>query len=423
MPTINSKFYIKSSESPIFKKSYEALKVILKRIYGKDIQILGTLDENDINRELGRTTLDTASYPYIMITPSNITANEESYNPFALKKYGDKPKQHTDGYWYTFHLKPVHVTITVNFYSQNFIDCINFMSNWSFNAREGTFKLNTNNGIAFDIHVGISDDINFPTRDLASGNPLKVTGTLTLDTYVGEIYKSPSLKCIRKDIRIVTAADFNDLEPSIPIHDPIEEQLVVQKPSKPEIPRKSMLMDCDYLVVKYIWAHGSDLDTDTKFTNLFNLPALNNRAVGWSRLDKLPPDSTMEDSILFWSGDNTGIGQENVLVNLTNLTSDTYFDKLPEMIKMSLSATWYGEKSEVPILVRLKAYKGGTMSIDGFEFVNTGGKPINIIDADGIEREYLEIQAANLLENQQYCELAQVEIDKLLRNVTITESS
>lgn len=233
MPTINSRFYIKSSESPIFKKSYEALKVILKRVYGKDnIPILGTLDENDINRELGRTTLNTTNYPYIMITPSNMTLNEESYNSFALKKYGTKPKQHTDGYWYTFHLKPVHVTVTVNFFSQNFIDCINFMTNWSFNSREGTFKLNTKEGIAFDIHVNISDDINFPAKDLSSGNPLKVTGSLTLDTYVGEIYKSPSLKCIKKEIRIVTAADFNDLEPSIPIVDPIEEQLIDQNYSK-----------------------------------------------------------------------------------------------------------------------------------------------------------------------------------------------
>ena len=99
MPTINSRFYIKSSESPIFVKSYEALRTILQRVYGEKITIIGTLDENDINRELGRTTLNTSSYPYIMVTPTNMTTNDESYNDFALKKYGTDPKQHTDGYW------------------------------------------------------------------------------------------------------------------------------------------------------------------------------------------------------------------------------------------------------------------------------------------------------------------------------------
>lgn len=228
MPTINSRFYIKSSSSPIFTKSYEALRTILQRVYGEKIPVIGTLDENDINRELGRTTLDTSTYPYIMVTPTNMSPNEESYNAFTLKKYGTTPKQHTDGYWYTFHLKPVRVTVTVNFFSQSLIDCLNFMSNWSFNSREGTFKLNTNEGLSFDIHVEIQGDINFPTRDFAEGSPLKVIGTIILDTYVGEIYKSPNLKGVRKDIRIVTAADFKDLEPSIAL-DPILEQLVDKK--------------------------------------------------------------------------------------------------------------------------------------------------------------------------------------------------
>lgn len=209
MPTINSKFYIKSSESPIFLKSYEALQTVIKRIYGQNLQIVGTLDENDINRELGRTTLDLTKSPYVMITPTNLTDNLESYQSFSLKKYGTEPVKHTDGYYYSFHLKPVRLTCAVSFFSQSFLDILQFMSKWNFNAREGTFKLTTKQGLSFDIHVSLEADLNFPSKDFSQGNPLKVLTAITLDTYVGEIYKSPELKFIKPCIKLVTVEDFD----------------------------------------------------------------------------------------------------------------------------------------------------------------------------------------------------------------------
>lgn len=209
MPTINSKFYIKSSESPIFLKSYEALQTVIKRIYGQNLQIVGTLDENDINRELGRTTLDLAKSSYAMITPTNLTDNLESYQSFSLKKYGTEPIKHTDGYYYSFHLKPVKLTCAVSFFSQSFLDILQFMSKWNFNAREGTFKLTTKQGLSFDIHVSLEADLNFPSKDFSQGNPLKVLTAITLDTYVGEIYKSPELKFIKPSIKLVTVEDFD----------------------------------------------------------------------------------------------------------------------------------------------------------------------------------------------------------------------
>lgn len=210
MPTINSRFYIKSSESPIFLKSYEAIKIILQRIYGKPLQIVGTLDSEDINRELGRVTQNLSKDPYAMIVPTNLTDNLESYQNFSLKKYGTEPIKYKDGYYYTFHLKPVKVTCSVTFFSQSFLDILNYMSKWSFNAREGTFKLKTAQGLSFDIHVSLESDLNFPNKDFSQGTPLKVISTLVLDTYVGEIYKSPELKFIKP--KLILTSDFSELE-------------------------------------------------------------------------------------------------------------------------------------------------------------------------------------------------------------------
>lgn len=207
MPTINSRFYIKAVDSPIFLKSYESLKTILARIYGKEIPVVGSLDENDINRELGRVTQNVAQYPYFIVVPSNLTDNLESYNSYDLKKYGTNPIKFGD-YWYTFHLKPVKLTCSIIFQSQSFLDIVKYMSNWNYNAREGTFRLKTKEGVSFDIQVHIEPDASFPSKDFAEGNPLRVLSTIVLDTYVGEIYKSASLEKMLTQYRIITSSDF-----------------------------------------------------------------------------------------------------------------------------------------------------------------------------------------------------------------------
>lgn len=217
MPTINSRFYIKSNVSPIFLRSYEALKTIIRRIYDDStIPVVGTLDENDVNRELGRTTQNTKNYPYFMITPTTLTEVVDRFNNFALKKYGTAPVKMEDGFYYTFHLMPVTLTCNVSFFTQSFSDALSFMSSWMFNKREATFKLKTKNSpLSFDIAVVIEPDLACPTKDFSEGNPLKITSTLTLYTYVGEIYKSPEIKCAREKLNILKFGDFSDYDGNI----------------------------------------------------------------------------------------------------------------------------------------------------------------------------------------------------------------
>lgn len=213
MPTINSRFYIKSTESPILKASYEFIKKMLARISGiPNIQVNGTLDSNDINRELGRTTLDISQYPYFNLVPTQLEDNLESYNSFTLKKFGTDPMQGKDSYWYSFHLRPCKITFTSAFFTQDFVEAINFMSNWHFNAREGTFKLSTKEGFTVDIRVEIDPTISFPAKDFESGSPFKIESTFSLYTYTGDIYKSPTLQCLKKELKIIPSVEVENLE-------------------------------------------------------------------------------------------------------------------------------------------------------------------------------------------------------------------
>lgn len=213
MPTINSRFYLYSGESPILKASYEFIKKMLAKISGiQDIPVVGSSEASDINRELGRVTQDIKKYPYINIMPTQIEDNPDSYNQFTLKKYGNEPMLGKDNYWYTFHLRPCLLTFTCAFYTQDFSQALNFMANWHFNSREGTFKLKTREGFEVDITVNIEPTANFPERDFGTGNPLRVETTFTLKTYTGYIYKVPNLDKVEKRSQFVSEFEVDNME-------------------------------------------------------------------------------------------------------------------------------------------------------------------------------------------------------------------
>ena len=201
MPTINSLFYIKSSDSPIFKESYESLKRILKRIWGKDIEVYGSVQDSDVDREAVRVSQSYVN-PYFVLRPSSLEDNTNSYNGFTLKKFGATPIQHENGYFYSFHLRPCKMLCSVQFYCSSLSEVLDFCSNWHFNSREFTFSLDVG-GFNVDIRVEVEPTINVPSKDLSTVNPFKVEANLTLYTYTGSVYKSPQLKGIDNQMYLV----------------------------------------------------------------------------------------------------------------------------------------------------------------------------------------------------------------------------
>lgn len=219
MPTINSSFYIRSSDSPIFNASYEAVKNIIQRITNiKDLEVVSTI-HTDVSREYGRGTLDTKKYPYVVVIPSSINDNYQSYNGFALKKYGTQPIRNGE-YYYNFHLRPAEVIFSILFYSQSLEDSIKFMTNWHSNVREGTLVLKSEEGQAVTIYIRLEPNVNFPTRDFQDGNPLKVEANITMYTYTGDVYKIPVLKMTEARQEIVSSfsIDLNDIKIDPEVH-------------------------------------------------------------------------------------------------------------------------------------------------------------------------------------------------------------
>lgn len=137
---------------------------------------------------------------------------------------------------------------------------------------------------------------------------------------------------------------------------------------------KIIIRDVDYLVVRYKWASGSDLDSHTRITNSSNA-TISNYAVGWyaNSLAHIPTNNSDEQTNLMnWAGDNTGTGQESILINISNM-KERYSSDLPNLVNVELRCGWYGSIGG-DVYIQVDGYKNGRMSKSGTTWINTGGE-------------------------------------------------
>lgn len=131
--------------------------------------------------------------------------------------------------------------------------------------------------------------------------------------------------------------------------------------------------DVDYVTFRYLWdeSSGRDLDTMTEALNS-NVPTIDNLGVGYNG-----PGNGDESvrSVLKWGGDNTGSGKECVWMSVKDLRAQHY-STLPDETQFMAYATWFASIGTGKCSFELIGYKGGTMSQDGYNFINTGGSVV-----------------------------------------------
>lgn len=131
--------------------------------------------------------------------------------------------------------------------------------------------------------------------------------------------------------------------------------------------------DVDYVTFRYLWdeSSGRDLDTMTEALNS-NVPTIDNLGVGYNG-----PGNGDESvrSVLKWGGDNTGSGKECVWMSVKDLRAQ-YYSTLPDETRFMAYATWFASIGTGKCSFELVGYKGGTMSQDGYNFINTGGSVV-----------------------------------------------
>lgn len=136
--------------------------------------------------------------------------------------------------------------------------------------------------------------------------------------------------------------------------------------------------DFDFMAVRYHWQQsaGSDLDTITGFEN--NGTTSDNIYVGYGQPNLTVPANKIPqtEAYLWWAGDNTGVsGYECILIGIEEFVAS--FPASPNIIEVGLYAVWYGGPGSGDFTVELVTYKGGTMSLQGTNFINTGGTEVS----------------------------------------------
>ena len=188
--------------------------------------------------------------------------------------------------------------------------------------------------------------------------------------------------------------------------------------------------DYDYLLLRYFWTDGTDLDTDTRISNATEIPAINNLPIGWSRGTSVPTNSSITNSVMYWAGDQTGQAtiehplEENILISRNNLLSNDYLDDLPDFIDIQLKGTWYSVVGHNPVKLEIFAYKGGVMDLNPNtkKFTNIGGEQVKFRDRETGELvDSIFVEVTNLSETLRvYNDLAHITINKRTGSTSIS---
>lgn len=141
--------------------------------------------------------------------------------------------------------------------------------------------------------------------------------------------------------------------------------------------QSTFVFDADYMVLTYTFTDGTDLDTRTRIVTPDIGQDTEADYLGWGLKTYYPLEAsgdTINQSVLYWGGDNTGVGTEAVLINLVRF-KELY--PTETNILVDCRCQWYGTTGIQDVYISAKLYKGGTMIRQadlstGYNFDNTG---------------------------------------------------
>lgn len=122
-------------------------------------------------------------------------------------------------------------------------------------------------------------------------------------------------------------------------------------------------------VISWTFQDGMDLDIRCRVYSPFLGQGSIDDYLGWtgaSSTSKWPATGT---PVLIWGGDNTGLGNEAVAVNVQQLKN---LFPTQQYFVIECRGNWYGSPGTRPVKLNATIWEGGTVTQSGFTFVNSG---------------------------------------------------
>ena len=129
----------------------------------------------------------------------------------------------------------------------------------------------------------------------------------------------------------------------------------------------------DWMMITYTFTDGTDLDTRTRLVQ-----PLTTTYLGWGQSSFL--GNSVTDFILRFGGDNTGTGQEAVLLNVANYKAAYPSDA---NLKIDTRGQWYGSVGSNPVSLTMTLWKGGTPTLVGYSWTNSTATDTFIFQSGG----------------------------------------
>lgn len=178
--------------------------------------------------------------------------------------------------------------------------------------------------------------------------------------------------------------------------------------------------DFNFLTYRYKWTEedGRDLDTATELVNSGLKDdegnSIDGLAVGWNMKGN---SNTTVTKYLIYGGDNTQSGNECTFIDMLTLCSEEHLPNLPDKILVDVYCNWYGEKRDGYMTFEIKAYKGGEMVKDGYNFNNVGGEEVY----SGEQSKFVKAACNSNHTNYKtdYTYVCRITYDKLTREASI----
>jgi hypothetical protein len=130
----------------------------------------------------------------------------------------------------------------------------------------------------------------------------------------------------------------------------------------PPLDSNEIFLPADYIIITYQFDASGGIDLDTR-----------TRLISPEKGNELGFCKDRDAEGLYWSSDNQGTGVESVYIDVNHF-------KETDVIEVLCKAWWYTRKDSGKMSLDIRAYKGGTMRKDKFQFINDGGEEVgNVI--------------------------------------------
>lgn len=174
-------------------------------IVSRDIDVVPAADPDDFEY-LQQQKGDVLELPVVVVSPSQVEADVDSYNRNEMRMRGYRLTMCDDRVnWRIARLAPTALTFRVDLISDDVLTMLNMVSRWCANDL-WTFDLKFADWKA-TIQVHAEKILQIPPRVVTSGGSrqFRLTTTLRAKTYAGYIWKIPAIRKVEVEALLIDA--------------------------------------------------------------------------------------------------------------------------------------------------------------------------------------------------------------------------